>query len=64
MKGCTYMACVYSKPEDADTNKSIINTLKKNTWELNRTGDVIITGDFNAKIPHLTGDRHAQRQNG
>ena len=52
-----YIAIVYSHPNDPPTHNKILNTLAHNVKQLISKGKVIITGDFNARCPDITGDK-------
>jgi hypothetical protein len=50
----TYIAVVYSHPDDPLNHTKIMATLKNNFEELSRTGRVVIMGDFNTRITRTT----------
>jgi hypothetical protein len=49
-----YVAVVYSKPDDTVGHKKIMAALRLNYAELSPAGNVVIMGDFNAKITRIT----------
>ena len=50
----TYVAVVYSRPNDVVNHTKIMTTLEHNYAELSKTGRVVKTGDINTRITRTT----------
>ena len=59
-KNTTYVAVVYSRPDDVLNHTDIMVTLEHNHAELSKVGRVVIVGDINTRITRTTRrvDRH------
>ena len=58
-KSTLHMAIVYSRPDKIMEHKQIITTLDANVTELEQSGAILISGDFNSKLTHLSNQGRA-----
>jgi hypothetical protein len=56
----TYIAVIYSRPEDASNHEKIMATLKHNYNELSKLGRVVMMGDLNTRITQTTRKVNSQ----